>query len=157
MLVVFGENRKGNTFCASSRFKISWCWRIITAQIMSSWCNNQCCYIKYSDRNIYIDNDGSDIFPKQKVRNIYNTEYQETCDNRHYVISKYCIKYTIICQVYSGRKLRAIFFVQIKISPYRNAEGSSQLRSCLCDEIINADRRIGGKLKKIGILSTVST
>ena len=32
-------------------------------------------------------------------------------------------------------------------SPYRDAEVLSQLRSCLHDVMINADLRIGGKLK----------
>ena len=31
----------------------------------------------------------------------------------------------------------------LKCSPYRDAEGSSHLRSCLRDEIINSDPRIG--------------
>ena len=31
----------------------------------------------------------------------------------------------------------------LKVSPYRDAEGSSQLRSCLHDAIINSAPRIG--------------
>ena len=61
-------------------------------------------YIKCADRKIYIDDDGSGIFPEQKVRKLYSEKYQETYANRNYVISKYFIKYMITSQVYSGRK-----------------------------------------------------
>ena len=36
-------------------------------------------------------------------------------------------------------------------SPYRDAEGSSQLRSCLHDAIINAAPRIGREINKFGL------
>ena len=49
-------------------------------------------------------------------------------------------------RVYSGRKLKATGFVYLQGSQYRDAEGFSQLRSCLHDAIINAAPRIGGKL-----------
>ena len=37
----------------------------------------------------------------------------------------------------------------LKGSPYRDAEGSSQLISCLHDEIINAAPRIGQRIEKM--------
>ena len=40
-------------------------------------------------------------------------------------------------------KKKVAVFVYIKVSPFRDAEGSSQLRSCLYDEIINTAPRIG--------------
>ena len=45
--------------------------------------------------------------------------------------------------MYSGRKRKAAGFVYIQGSLYCDVEGSSQLRSCLHDEIINAAPRIG--------------
>ena len=62
----------------------------------------------------------------------------------HYVLKNYFIKYTRICRTYSGRKLRAASFVYLQGSPYRDAEGSTQIRSCLHDAIIDAAPRIGG-------------
>ena len=47
--------------------------------------------------------------------------------------------------MHSGRKLKATGFVYLKGSTYRDAEGSSQLISCLHDAIINyAPRMVGG-------------
>ena len=42
-------------------------------------------------------------------------------------------------RTYSGRKRSATGFVYLKCSPYIDSEGSSHLRSCLHDAIINAD------------------
>ena len=56
----------------------------------------------------------------------------------------------------SGRKRKATGFVYLQGSPYCDAEGSSQVRSCLHDAIINSSPRIGGNWL-IVILSTVST
>ena len=54
------------------------------------------------------------------------------------------IKDTSMLRTYSGIKQRATGYVYLNSSPYRDAEGSSQLRSCLHDTIINFDPRIGG-------------
>ena len=56
------------------------------------------------------------------------------------------IKDTRIRRTYSGRKRKATGYVLITGSPYRDAEGSPQLRSCLHDAIINAAPRIGVKM-----------
>ena len=61
-------------------------------------------YINTDDRNKYIDDDGSGIFPKQRVRKLYNAKYQDTYRNRNYVVSAPHIKDTIIQKVFSGRK-----------------------------------------------------
>ena len=57
------------------------------------------------------------------------------------------IKDTIIHRTYSGRKRKATGYVYITGSPYRDAEGSSQPRSCIHDAIIDAAPRIGGGVK----------
>ena len=54
------------------------------------------------------------------------------------------IKDTKIRRTYSGRKWMATGYVYMTGSPYRDSEGSSQLRSCLRDAIINSAPRIGG-------------
>ena len=46
-------------------------------------------YDKYTtsdDNKKYIDDYGSGVFPKQKVRKLYNTKYQKTSSNWHYVL-----------------------------------------------------------------------
>ena len=58
------------------------------------------------------------------------------------------IKDTRIRQIYSGRKRKATVYVYITGSPYRDAEGSSHLISCLHDAIINAAPGIGGEINK---------
>ena len=58
------------------------------------------------------------------------------------------IKDTRIRRTYSGRKRKATGYVLLTGSPYRDAEGSSQLISCLHDSIINASPRIGEKIDK---------
>ena len=58
------------------------------------------------------------------------------------------IKDTRIRRKYSERKGKAKGYVLITGSPYRDAEGLSQLRFCLHDAIINAAQRIGGKIDK---------
>ena len=60
--------------------------------------------MKYDDRKKYIDDDGSGIFPKQRVRLIYNDKYQKTYYNRNYVLDRDYIKNTRIRRVHSGRK-----------------------------------------------------
>ena len=54
-------------------------------------------------------------------------------------------------QTYSGRKRKATGYVLITGSPYRDAEGSPQHRSCLHDAIINA-APITGKNRPIRII-----
>ena len=78
---------------------------------------------------------------------MYNSKYQLTYSNRYYVIKNKYIKDTRIRQTYSGRKQKATGYVYITDSPYRDAEGSSQLRSCIHDAIINYAPRIGGNQK----------
>ena len=82
-------------------------------------------------------------FPKQKVGNIYNAKYQDTYGNKNYVVSASYIIDTIIWRFYSGIKQTATGSVYLQSSTYLDAEGSSHLRSCLCDAIINASPRIG--------------
>ena len=53
------------------------------------------------------------------------------------------IEDTRISQTYSGRKRKETGYVYITSSSYCDAEGLSQLRSCLHDEIMNASPRIG--------------
>ena len=91
-----------------------------------------------------MDDDGSGIFPKQRVRKLYNAKYQKTYSNRYFVLKNDYIKDTRIRRTYSGRKQRATSYVYLNGSPYRDAKGSSQPRSCLHDAIINAALRIGG-------------
>ena len=62
------------------------------------------------------------------------------------------IKDTRIRRTYSGRKRKAKCYVLITGSPYRDAEGSSQFRSCLHDAIINAAPIIGGGNRPIRIV-----
>ena len=95
-----------------------------------------------------MDDDGSGVFPKQKFGKLYNTKYKNTYSNRYYVLKNDYIKDTRIRWTYSGRKQRATCYVYPKGSPYHDAEGSSQLRSCLHDAIINAAPRIGGEIDK---------
>ena len=97
----------------------------------------------------YIDDDGSDIFPKQKDRKLYNTKYHETYGNIRHVLSEPYIKDAIIRGVYSGRKQTAMGFVYLQGSPYPDAEGSSHIRSCLHDAVINASPRIGQSIDKL--------
>ena len=56
------------------------------------------------------------------------------------------IKYTRIRRKYSGIKQKATGYVLLTGSSYRDAEGSSQLKSCLHYDIINSAPRIGGKI-----------
>ena len=58
------------------------------------------------------------------------------------------IKDTRIRRTYSGRKQKATGYFLLTGSPYRDAEGSSHLRSCLHDAIINDDPRLGGEINK---------
>ena len=43
-------------------------------------------YITSDDRKKYIDDDGSGVFPKQKVIKRYNAKYQKTYSNWYYVL-----------------------------------------------------------------------
>ena len=43
-------------------------------------------YISSEKKTKYIDDDGSDVFPKQKVRKMYNSKYQLTYSNQYYAI-----------------------------------------------------------------------
>ena len=86
------------------------------------------------------------VFFSKKVWKIYNSKYQHTYSDRYYVIKNDYIKDTRIGQTYSGRKQRATGNVYLNGSPYRDAEGSSQLRLCLNDAIINAAPIIGRKI-----------
>ena len=76
----------------------------------------------------YIDDDGSGVLPKILVRKWYNARYQNIYSNQHYVLKNDFIKYTRICQTYSGRKRKAKGYVLITGSPYRDAEGSPHHR-----------------------------
>ena len=103
-------------------------------------------YISSKHRKIYIDDGGIGVFPKQQVRKKYNSKYKITYSNRYYVMKNDYIKDTRICRTYSGRKRKATCYVLITGSPYRDAEGSPQLRSCIHDAIVYAAPMIGKKL-----------
>ena len=90
-----------------------------------------------------------------KVRKLYNAKYQKTYSNRYYVLKNDHIKDKRIFQTYSGRKRRATGYVYPKGSPYRDAEGSSKIRLCLHDEIINTAPRIGRKLTNWNCIDSV--
>ena len=79
---------------------------------------------------------------KSKVLNLYYWKYYETYGNSSYAIYRYFIKDKIKQQTYSGRKWNPTGFVYLKGSPYRDAEGSLNLRSCFHDAIFNSDLRI---------------
>ena len=66
------------------------------------------------------------------------------------------IKDTRIRWTHSGREKKATGFVLITGSPYRDAEGSPQLRSCIHDAIVNAAPRIGKKIP-IRVIQTMFT
>ena len=59
------------------------------------------------------------------------------------------MKDTIIRWTYSIRKLRATGFMYLKGSLHLDAEGTSQLRSWIHDEIINSALGIAGKIDKL--------
>ena len=65
------------------------------------------------------------------------------------------IKDTRIGRTYSGRKRKETGYVLLTGSPYRDAEGSSQLRSYLHDAIINADPITGKKLTNQNYIDNV--
>ena len=64
-------------------------------------------YITSDNRKKYLDNDRSDVFPKQKFRKLYNEKYQKNYSNQYYVLKHDHIKDTRIRRTYSGRKRRA--------------------------------------------------
>ena len=96
-----------------------------------------------------MDDDRIVVFPKQKVRNIYNAKYQKTYSNQYYVLKHDFIKDTRICWTYPIIKQRATGCLYLKGSPYRDAEGFSQIRLCLHDANLNSAPRIGGKIEKL--------
>ena len=57
-------------------------------------------YITPYDKKKYIDDDGSDVFPKKKVIKVYNAKYQNNYSNRYYVLKNYYVKDTRIRQTY---------------------------------------------------------
>ena len=42
--------------------------------------------IRLGLEQVYMDYDGSGVFPKQKVRKLYNAKYQNTYSNQYYVL-----------------------------------------------------------------------
>ena len=107
---------------------------------------------------IYIDDYGGRIFQIIIIENFKMKNIKKTYSNWYYVIKSYFIKDTIILRKYSGRKQKATGFVYLKFSPYRDAEGSSQLKLCYHGAIINYSPRIGwgGGGVQIGIVSSDS-
>ena len=79
---------------------------------------------------------------------MYNSKYQLTYSNKYYVMKNNYIKDARIRRTYSGRKRKAKGYVYITYSKDRVAEGSSHLRLCLHNEIINAHPRIGEEINK---------
>ena len=69
-------------------------------------------YRKYDDRNKYINDDGSGIFPKLNVINLDNAKYHATYDNNFFVLNRNYIKGTRIHWVYSGRKTKGYRFCE---------------------------------------------
>ena len=69
-------------------------------------------------------------------------------------LKNYYIKDKRIRRTYSGRKRRATGYLYLKYSPYRDAEGFSQLRSCIHDAIINAAPIIGEKWTNLNIIDS---
>ena len=65
------------------------------------------------------------------------------------------IKDTRIRRTYSGRKQKATGYFLSTGSPYGDAKGSSQLRLCLHDAIINDAPRIGKKLTNHNYIDNV--
>ena len=112
-------------------------------------------YISSKHRKNYNDDDGSGIFPKQHIRKKYNSKYQLTYSNHYYVMKHDYIKDTRIRRTYSGRKRKATGYVLLSGSPYRDAEGYAQLRSCLNDAIVNTSPRIGGGLTNQNYIDNV--
>ena len=49
-------------------------------------------YIISDDRKKYMDDDGSGVFSKHKVRKLYNAKYQKTYSNQYYVLKNDHIK-----------------------------------------------------------------
>ena len=96
-------------------------------------------YIKTDNRKKYIDNDGIGVPPKQKDIKFYNEKYQDTYGNRRHVIYKPKTKDTRMRRVHSGRKRKATGFVHLQGLPYSDSKGSSNIRSCIHDGLINAD------------------
>ena len=43
-------------------------------------------YITSDDKDKYIDDDRGGVFPKQKVRKLYNARYQKTYSNLYFVL-----------------------------------------------------------------------
>ena len=70
-------------------------------------------YISSEHGKIYIDNDGSGVFPKKQVRKKYNSKYRLTYSNCYCVMKNDSIKDTRICRIYSGRKRKATGYVLI--------------------------------------------
>ena len=103
----------------------------------------------------HIYDDGGGVLPKQLVRKKYNSKYRLTYSNCYCVMKYYSIKDTRICQTYSGRKRKATGYVLITGSPYCDAEGYPQLRSCLHDAIVNASPRIVGKFTNQNYIDNV--
>ena len=103
----------------------------------------------------YINDEGGGVFSKQKVRNKYNSRYQLTHSKRYFVIKNDFIKDTRTSWTYSERKINATSYVLITGSPYCDAEGYPQLRSCLHDAIVNASPRIVGKFTNQNYIDNV--
>ena len=95
-------------------------------------------YIKTDNRKKYYDNDVIGVPPKQKDMKIYNEKYEETYGNRRHVIYKPKTNDTRMRRVYSGRKRKAAGFVYLQVLPCSDYKGSSKIRSCVHDELINA-------------------
>ena len=64
-----------------------------------------------------MDDDGSGVFPKQKIRKLYNEKYHETYSNIYYVLKNDYLKDTRIRRTYPGIKLRETGYVYLKSSP----------------------------------------
>ena len=112
-------------------------------------------YISSENKKIYIDDNGGGVFTKQEVGNMYNSIHKLTYSNQYYVVKNDYIKDTRISRTYSVRKRRASDYVYLNGSPYHDAEGLSQLRSCLHDAIINDALRIGEKSTKTNCIDSV--
>ena len=63
-------------------------------------------YISSKNKKTYIDYDRSGVFPKQEVRNKYNSKYQLNYSNPYYVMKNELIKDTRISQTFFRKKTK---------------------------------------------------
>ena len=88
---------------------------------------------------------GMVFFQNKRFKSIQWKISKDIYTNWYYVLENDYIKDTRIGTTYSLRKGRATGYVDLNGSPYCDAEGSLQIRSCLHGAMINAPLIIGEK------------